>query len=66
MGGSSGGVIIRQNAAVILSDPVVHGALPKQKRDLIDPVLAKAEPDWDEHDRWLIAKVHAWALCHLK
>lgn len=65
MGGSSGGVIIRQNAAVVLSDPIVHGALPPQKRALIDPVLAKAEADWNEHDVWILAKVHSWALCHL-
>lgn len=65
MGGSSGGVIIRQNTAMVLTDPQVHGALPRNKQALIDPILAKAEADWTECDKIVLAHVHSWALCHL-
>jgi len=65
MGGSSGGVIIRQNARTVLQDPVVHGALPADKRAAVDPILAKEEADWTAQDKRTVSKVHAWAMCNL-
>jgi hypothetical protein len=65
MGGGDGGVITRRNAAVILSDPQVHGRMPHNICECIDPILAKDEGDWTHADRVHIAHAYGWAVVNL-
>jgi len=65
MSGGGGGVIIIHNSAVTLTDPQVHGSLPTRLQNLIDPVLAKPEDQWDDDDKFIVGHVYAWALCNL-
>lgn len=65
MGGSTGGIIIRQNARTVLTDPVVTGALPPVKRALIAPIMSKDEENWTDSEKVIVAHVYSWALCHL-
>jgi hypothetical protein len=63
MGGSSGGVIVRQDVKTILSNPLVHGTLTADIQAAIDPVLAKDVGDWTPADCETAAKVIAHLLC---
>lgn len=65
MSGGGGGIIIIHNSQITLTDPQVHGALPQGLQDLVDPILAKPEDQWDAHDKIVVAHVYSWALCNL-
>jgi len=65
MGGSSGGVIIRQNAKTALKDPMVQAALPAEMKSLISTCIDDDPEDWTPSERGIISIVYAWALCHL-
>jgi len=65
MGGSSGGIIVRQNAVTVLTDPTVHGQLPAAVTGPLDPVLAKDPSTWSSHECELVGKAYHWALCNL-
>ena len=65
MGGSTGGGIVRNNAQVTLTDPQVHGSLPANITQVLDPVLAKGHSNWDHHDCIIVSHALSWALCNL-
>lgn len=66
MSGGGGGIIILDDVKSTLSDPRVHGQLPADMRNLIDPILAKDTADWTFQDRAVISVVHGWAILHLQ
>lgn len=60
-----GGHIIIQQARIALTNPLVHGALPTQMQNCIDPILAKSDSDWTNTDKIVIGHALTWALCNL-
>lgn len=65
MGGSSGGIIVRQAAMFSLADPQVHGQLPLTIRSALEPVLKKTPGTWTADDCHVAADAMHWALCNL-
>jgi hypothetical protein len=65
MGGSGGGIIVRNAAINTLGDPQVHGALPLHLQNVVDQVLARPQDQWGHLEKIIIAHVYSWALCNL-
>jgi hypothetical protein len=65
MGGSTGGIIVRNAVKAALSDPTVHGQLPAESIAGIDAVLAKDPGTWEYRDILIVSRMIAWALENL-
>jgi hypothetical protein len=65
MGGSGGVIIVRNAVTNTLTNPQVFGSLPSSLQLLISASLAKAEVDWTDLDKALLAHAFSWALCNL-
>lgn len=65
MGGSSGGIIVRNAAVQTLTDPQVHGQLPATMVSGLDAVLAIDPSIWSTMEREIVGRAFHWALCNL-
>jgi hypothetical protein len=66
MGGSGGGIIVRNIAVGGLQNPVVHGQLPATTTGSLDPILVKHPTTWTEHECEIVGRAFMWAICNLK
>lgn len=65
MGGSGGGIIVRNSISQALSDPTVFGQLPPELQAVARPILAQHASAWKPNECQKISEVVTWALCHL-
>lgn len=65
MGGSGGGIIVRNAAVRTLKDPIVHGQLPTTMVSGLDSVLAVDPSMWSQMEREIVGRAFHWALCNL-
>lgn len=64
-GGGGGGVIIHPHAKAALTNPLVHGLLPDEKKALVDAIIDKDFGDLTHADKIILGHVFAWALVNL-
>lgn len=63
MGGGDGTIITRKSVKQTLLMPEVHGRLPATITGSLDPILAKDESTWTEHDVHLVSNAIHWSMC---
>jgi hypothetical protein len=63
-GGGGGVIIIRSAIKTVLSDPLVHGALPTHMQTDIGPILPKDVNDWSAQEASIMTFAFIWAAAH--
>lgn len=63
--GGGGHVIIRSAMKTALTNPLVHGALPRPDQTRVDPILVKDVNDWTHEEECAVMRTFAWAQQHI-
>jgi len=64
MGGGDGTIIVRDAMKSVLTNPVVHGKIPKETTRVIDPVLEKDVGEWSVYEHRAIVDAFTWVATH--